>query len=211
MLPEHDPSQFLHQLIGDMTMKQVFDLAKSHKGMPVESIDKLLKHDNHMARVGAVSIMDFDARDAKVSNSRKEELYNLYINRHAYINTWDLVDRAAPYVVGGYLFDKPRDILYKLAKSDQPMERRSAITATYYFIRQNDLTDTFKIADLLAEDDNELVQKAVGGWIREAGKKDAAMLLDFLESHAAQMPRTMLTYAIEKLTSEQKSYYRSLH
>lgn len=193
-----------------MTMKQVFELAKLHRAMPIEEIKKLLEVDDHNARVGAVSIMDFEARDKKVEEKRKENLFNLYIKNHKYIDTWPLVDRAAPYVVGGYLYDKPRDILYKLAKSERPMERRSAITATYYFIRKNDLADTFKIASILAEDKNELVQKAVGGWIREAGKKDIKKLLEFLENHAAKMPRTMLTYAVEKLTPEQKAYYRSL-
>lgn len=201
---------FLSELKDDMSMGQVFDLAKRHQAMPIEEVERLLKTDRYLARVGAVSIMDFKARDKKVEEHVRKELFDLYIAGHDYINTWDLVDRAAPYVVGGYLFDKPRDVLYTLARSSKPMERRTAITATYFFIRQNDVADTFKIAGMLAEDNDALVQKAVGGWIREAGKRDAQMLIDFLESNAAKMPRTMLTYAIEKLTSEQKSYYRSL-
>lgn len=201
---------FLSELKDDMSMGQVFDLAKRHQDMPIEEVERLLKTDGHMARVGAVSIMDFKARDKKTAEHVRKELFDLYIAGHDYIDTWDLVDRAAPYVVGGYLFDKPRDVLYTLARSSKPMERRTAITATYFFIRQNDVADTFKIAGMLAEDNDTLVQKAVGGWIREAGKRDAQMLIDFLESNAAKMPRTMLTYAIEKLTPEQKSYYRSL-
>jgi 3-methyladenine DNA glycosylase AlkD len=112
--------------------------------------------------------------------------------------------------VGGYLSDKPRDILYKLARSKSPWERRSAITATYYFIRQGDLEDTFKIAELLVHDPHDLVQKAVGGWVREAGKKDTRKLLHFLDKYAATMPRTLLRYAIEHLDKEQRDHYLGL-
>ena len=94
------------------------------------------------------------------------------MNNHAYIDSWSMVDRAAPYVVGGYLWDKSREPLYELARSAQPMERRTAIVATYYFIRQHDLDDTFRISEILAHDTDDLVQKAVGGWVREAGKQD---------------------------------------
>lgn len=90
------------------------------------------------------------------------------------------------------------------------MERRTAITATYYFIRQNDIEDTFNIAALLATDKDELVQKAVGGWVREAGKRNPEKLLSFLQVHAANMPRTMLAYAVERLSPAQKQYFRNL-
>jgi 3-methyladenine DNA glycosylase AlkD len=113
-------------------------------------------------------------------------------------------------VVGGYLFDKPRKVLYKLARSKNMWERRTAITSTYYFIRQNDLDDTFKIAEILVDDKEDLVQKAVGGWVREAGKKDKKMLLAFLDQYAATMPRTTLRYAIEHLDKKQKDYYMKL-
>ena len=195
---------------GNAPMGKIFALAKSYVGTPLKEIKSLLKSPSHEARVGAVSIMDFEARDKKVSPERKKELYELYIKNHDYIDTWDLVDRAAPYVVGGYLSDKPRDILYTLARSHKPMERRTAIVATYYFIRQNDIEDTFKVAELLVTDKDDLVQKAVGGWLREAGKRDSKKLLSFLNTHAAKMPRTMLTYAIEKLPPAQKEYLRGL-
>ena len=117
---------------------------------------------------------------------------------------------SAPYVVGGYLFDKQRDILYQLARSISPWERRTAITSTYYFIRQGDIADTFNIAEILVHDPHDLVQKAVGGWIREAGKIDRQKLLDFLDQYAASMPRTMLRYAIEHLDQEQRAHYLGL-
>lgn len=193
-----------------LPMGRIFALAKSFTGMPMAEIETLLSDPRHEARVGAVSIMDFEARGRKTTEERRKDLYELYLRCHRFIDTWDLVDRAAPHVVGGYLWDKPRDALYALARSEQPMERRTAIVATYYFVRQGDLDDTFNLAGILAEDSDALVQKAVGGWVREAGKRDPARLTDFLDKHAARMPRTMLSYAVEKLPSEQKKHYRSL-
>ena len=151
--------------------------------------------------------MDFQARRPSTDNERRRELYELYVRRHDRIDTWDMVDRAAPYVVGGYLFDRSRAPLYTLARSSNWWERRTAIVATYYFIRQDDLDDTFAIADLLADDPEELVQKAVGGWVREAGKRDQERLLDYLDRHAATMPRTALRYAVEQLEPATRQHY----
>ena len=182
-------------------------LAKQHIEMPIVEIEKLLHSDYYEARMGSVSIMDFQARNKKTTATRKKELFELYIKCHNRINNWDLVDRSAPYVVGGYLFDKPRKILYKLAKSKNVWERRTAIVSTYYFIRQNDLSDTFKIAELLISDEHDLIQKAVGSWIREAGKYDKLALIEFLDSFASSMPSTMLRGAIEKLDKKEKAVY----
>jgi 3-methyladenine DNA glycosylase AlkD len=151
--------------------------------------------------------MDWQARSKKTPEARRKALFDLYIRRHDRINDWDLVDRSAPYVVGGYLSDKPREILFELARSPSQWERRTAIVSTYYFIRQGDTADTFKIAEILVNDEQDLVQKAVGGWVREAGKKDQPALLDFLERHAASMPRTTLRYAVEHLTADQKAHF----
>jgi 3-methyladenine DNA glycosylase AlkD len=157
-------------------MGEIFALAKEFIDMPLKEIEKLLESPVHEARVGAVSIMDWQARNKKTPESRRKELYNLYIRRHDRINSWDLVDRSAPYVVGGYLADKPRDILYKLARSKETWKRRTAIVSTYYFIRQGDVDDTFAIAEILVDDEHDLINKAVGGWIREAGKRDKSKL-----------------------------------
>src|SRR5688572_23778800 len=191
----------------DVSMGQIFALAKEMMDMPPKEIEKLLESPIHKIRAGAVSIMDWQARSKKTSEARRKELFDLYIRRHDRINDWDLVDRSAPYVVGGYLSDKPRDILYKLARSKSPWERRTAITATYYFIRQGDVEDTFRSAELLVHDPHDLVQKAVGGWVREAGKKDLQKLLAFLDKYAATMPRTILRYAIEHLEKDQREHY----
>lgn len=191
-------------------MRHIFALAKEFIGMPPTQIDALLAAPDHESRVGAVSIMDFQARRRSTPQSRRRELYELYIRRHHLIDTWDLVDRAAPYVVGGYLADKPRDPLYDLARSANWWERRTAIVATYFFIRQGDLDDAFAIGDILAHDPEDLVQKAVGGWIREAGKRDPARLFAFLDRHASTMPRTALRYAIEHLDPELRRHYLDL-
>jgi 3-methyladenine DNA glycosylase AlkD len=191
-------------------MGQIFTLAKEWMDMPAKEIEKLLESPIHKVRVGAVSIMDWQARSKKTSPERRKELFDLYINRHDRIDSWDLVDRSAPYVVGGYLADQARDILYRLARSESPWERRTAITATYYFIRQGDVDDTFRIAEILVHDPHDLVQKAVGGWVREAGKKDLSKLLAFLDKYAATMPRTILRYAVEHLEPGQKKRYMEL-
>jgi 3-methyladenine DNA glycosylase AlkD len=188
-------------------MGALFEVAKEFIQMPMPEIKILLQDEHYEARMGAVCIMDFQARAKKTTAEHKKALYELYLNNHRFINNWDMVDRAAPYVVGGYLFDKPRTILQKLAKSKDPNERRTAIVATWYFIRNKQTDDTFEIAEILVNDKNELVNKAVGSWIREAGKQNPKRLLKFLDDHAATMPRVTLRYAIEKLSKDQKAYY----
>lgn len=192
-------------------MGDIFALAKEFISMPINEIQILLNNKIHEVRVGAVSIMDFQARIKKIPENQKKALFDLYIRRHNSINNWDLVDRSAMYVVGGYLFDKDRNLLYELAKSNTIWERRTAIVATAYFIKQGDVADTFKIAEMLINDKEDLIHKAAGGWIRHAGStKYRAQLLAFLDKHAATMPRTMLRYAIEHLNDTQKKHYMDL-
>jgi len=191
-------------------MGQVFALAKEFIDMPPDEIEKLLESPIHEVRVGAVSIMDWLARSKKTSEERRKELFDLYIRRHDRINNWDLVDRSAPYVVGGYLADKPRKILHKLGRSKNMWERRTAIVSTGYFIRQGDVADTFKIAEILLKDDEDLIHKATGWMLRAAGGTDRQKLLSFLDKYSATMPRTALRYAIEHLDKEQRSHYLSM-
>jgi 3-methyladenine DNA glycosylase AlkD len=188
-------------------MGQVFALAGEFVDLPLDEIERLLESPVHEARVGALSVMDKQARKKRTPESRRQTLFDLYLRRHDRIDNWDLVDLAAPYVVGGYLFDKPRGVLYELARSENPWERRTAIVSTYYFIRQGDLADTFAIAEILAHDAHDLVQKAVGGWVREAGKRDPERLRAFLDEHAATMGRAALRYAVEQLDAAAKARY----
>ena len=191
-------------------MGQIFGLAKECMDMSPGEIERLLESPAHAVRVGAVSIMDFQARSKKVPAARKRELFELYLRRHDRIDTWDLVDRSAIWVVGEYLVDKPRDVLDRLAASDRPMERRTAILATFAFIRRGELDDAYRIAEALADDPEDAVHKAVGWMLREAGKRDAARQAAFLEAHAATMPRVMLRYAIEKLDKPTRDRYLAM-
>ena len=191
-------------------MGQVFALAKEFMALPLNEIEQLLESPIHEVRVGAVSIMDFQARSKKTLEARKKELFDLYIKRHDRINNWDLVDRSAPYVVGGYLFDKPRAILYKLARSKNTWERRTAIVSTAYFIRQGEVDDAFKIAEVLLTDDQDLIHKATGWMLRYAGDKDRQKLLSFLDQQASTMPRVALRYTIEHLDKKQRDHYLSM-
>lgn len=127
-------------------MGEVFALAKEFIDMEPTEIEILMESPIHEVRTGALSIMDKQARSKKTTILRRKELYDLYLRRHDRINNWDLVDLAAIHVIGAYLTDKPRDILYELALSPNVWERRTAIVSTAYFIRQKDMDDTFKIA-----------------------------------------------------------------
>jgi 3-methyladenine DNA glycosylase AlkD len=192
-------------------MGTLFKLAKESMDMMPSEIEKLLESNIHEVRAGAVSIMNNQARSRKTPERQRKELFDLYLRRHDRINNWDLVDLGAVYVVGLYLFDKPRKVLYKLALSKNMWERRTAIVSTGYFIKHSDVEDTFTIGELMINDQEDLINKAVGGWIRHAGRgKHRARLLSFLDKHAATMPRIALRYAVEHLNTKQKDYYMGL-
>jgi 3-methyladenine DNA glycosylase AlkD len=191
-------------------MGQVFALAKEFIDTPLDEVEKMLESPIHEMRVGAVSIMDFQARSKKTAPERRKELFELYIRRHDRINTWDLVDRSAPYVVGSYLVDKPRKILYKLARSKKMPERRTSIVSTLYFIGKGDVDDAFKLAETLLHDKEDLIHKANGWALRFAGDKDRGQLQRFLDKHAASMPRVTLRYATEHFDKKQRDHYLGL-
>ena len=199
------------EYIENIPKREIFSLAKKFQRTPVLEVVKLLKDKNHDHRLGAVSILDWKARNKKTSIEEKKDAYKAYVNNHKWIDDWGLVDRAAPYVVGGYLHDKDRNLLYDLAKSKNPMERRTAIVSTYFFIRKNEIEDTFNIAEILINDSDKYVQKAVGSWIREAGKRDENRLKAFLDKYADSMTRITLRYAIEKLERKTKDYYLAMN
>ncbi|MFZ1807794.1 MAG: DNA alkylation repair protein [Cyclobacteriaceae bacterium] len=195
---------------GGIPKREIFSLAKEFQFMRVPEVIKLIRNKNSDYRVGAVSILDWKARNRKTSTEERQEIYQAYIGNLKWIDDWGMVDRAAPYVVGGYLYDKDKKALYRLAKSKNPMERRTSIVSTYYFIRKNDIKDTFKIAEILVNDSEHFVQTAVGSWIREAGKRDNDKLLAFLDKYAASMPKVTLRYATEKLDRPTRKHYLSL-
>lgn len=168
-------------------MKEVFDTAKDWKDLDVELVPELLRSRFYEMRMVGVSILDFKARAKKITDADRRRLAETYLENHRYINIWDLVDRAAPRVVGWYLLDKSREPLFELARSDRPIERRTAITAAFWLIRQADLDDAVALSDLLLEDDSELVTKPVGTALREIGKIDERRLVDFLRANYSRM------------------------
>lgn len=197
------------QFLG-VRMGNLFKLVKKFADMPTAELEKLLESPIHEMRAGAISIMDKASRKKRLPDDRRQALFDLYVRRHDRINNWDLVDLGALHMIGMYLIDKRRDILYQWAASQNLWERRSAIVGTAYFIRQNDLDDTFKLAALLVADPHDLIHKAVGWMLRNAGDKDHKRLCEFLDLHAATMPRTMLRNAIEKFDISSRKHYMNL-
>lgn len=181
-------------------------IAKKYRDLPLLEIEKLLDSPIHEHRLCAVIIMTERAKRAK-DDSEKEDLYQLYLRRSDRINNWDIIDISCGHVVGGYLLDKPRDPLYKLVKSKVMWERRIAIISTSRFIADGQVDDTFELAEKLLRDDQDLIHKATGWMLREAGKRDELRLKDFLDQYAAVMPRTMLRYSLEKLHPADKAHY----
>lgn len=188
-------------------MGQLFSLAGEFRGMPINEIEKLLESKIHEVRAGGVSIMDKESRYSKTTPERRKEFYDLYMRRHDRINNWDLCDLGCLHMIGCHLFDKPREVLHKLARSKNIWERRTAILGTCYFIRQGEVDDTFKIGETLLKDKEDLIHKATGWMLRFAGSKDQKRLLALLDKHAATMPRTLLRSSIEGLSKKQKEHY----
>lgn len=182
-------------------------IAKKYKDLPLPEISLLLKNKTHECRLTAlfILVLQYKKADEKV----REKLAKFYLKHSKFINNWDLVDSSAPYILGPYLLNKNRAVLYSLARSKNLWEKRISIISTFAFIKQGQLSDTFKIAEILLQDPHDLIHKATGWALREAGKKSLAEEEKFLEKHARIMPRTMLRYAIEKFSPQKRSYYLS--
>jgi 3-methyladenine DNA glycosylase AlkD len=180
-------------------------LARRFKDASLEEIDALLRSPIHEARLLALILLVQAFRSGDQPERRK--IYALYLSRTRYINNWDLVDVSAAQIVGGWLATRSRAPLRKLARSSSVWERRIAIIATYFFIRQGEYTNTFTVADILLTDNHDLIHKAVGWMLREVGNRDGAAERHFLESRHARMPPTMLRYAIEKFPERERRKY----
>jgi 3-methyladenine DNA glycosylase AlkD len=169
-------------------------------------IKKLLQSPWHEYRLLALLILTYQF--PLVSKERQKQIYNFYLKNTDRINNWDLVDLSAYKITGPYLFAKPdKKILYKLVKSKNVWERRIAVLTTFYFIRQNEFKDSLRLTNLLLNDTHDLMHKAVGWMLREIGKREQKVLEQFLQKHYSKMPRTMLRYAIERLSEKKKKYY----
>ena len=191
-------------------MGTLFSVSKNYAGISTAELERLLDSPIHEVRAGALSIMNKEAMGKRVTVERRRELYDLYLRRHDRINNWDLVDVACRYVIGVYLENQPRDVLYELAHSSSLWERRTAIVSTWWFIRAGDLDDAYAIAEILLHDPEDLIHKATGWMLRYAGDQDRDRLRRFLDEHAATMPRTLLRYSIEKFPPELRKHYLAL-
>ncbi|MEO1239292.1 MAG: DNA alkylation repair protein [Pseudomonadota bacterium] len=179
-------------LILGLRIPKIFPIAKSHRDVPLAVVSALLDDPHYEVRMAAMTILDAKAR---LKSWDHKALYDLYLTKLDRIDNWDLVDRAAPFVIGEYLVDKDRRPLDDLAISDLPQGRRTAIVATAAFLKRGETEDTFRIAEALAEDRNAYVQKALGSWLREAGKRDPEALSVFLAAHAHTLPRSTIAAA----------------
>ncbi|KRA24154.1 hypothetical protein ASD65_06745 [Microbacterium sp. Root61] len=168
-------------------MGALFDLAKAHTAMPLDEVDLLLQSDCYEERMAGVSILDFKARRRGITPEERRALYDLWMRRLDYIDTWDFIDRSAPRVVGGYLLDHPRDVLFELARSENLWHRRAAITAAFWIIRSGDLDDPVALCELLAADPERFVQTSVGVALREIGRVDQERLEAFLDRRGAEL------------------------
>mgnify|MGYP003357665923 FL=1 len=186
-----------------VTVPNIRAIAKLHKDISIEEIRELLQSEWHEVRLCALIIMV--EKSKKKDEALRKELFNLYLSQTKRINNWDLVDLSCRFIIGEYLLDKSRDILYHLAQSPLLWDNRIAIVSTYAFIRKGQLEDTYALSDLMMQHPHDLMHKAIGWMLREAGKRNPERLYDYVMSHRADMPRTMLRYAIEKFSPKERT------
>lgn len=186
-----------------VTVPNIRAIAKLHKDISIEEIRELIQSEWHEVRLCALIIMV--EKSKKKDEALRKELFNLYLSQTKRINNWDLVDLSCRFIIGEYLLDKSRDILYQLAQSSLLWDNRIAIVSTYAFIRKGQLEDTYALSDLMMQHPHDLMHKAIGWMLREAGKRNPERLYDYVMSHRADMPRTMLRYAIEKFSPKERT------
>lgn len=180
-------------------------IAKKYRDLPAEEIEKLLENEWHETRLTAAMLMVY-----KVEKGAEEELETitkLYLKNIQAFNNWDLVDSSAHHILGRFLEDKERDLLYDLAQSNDLWKKRIAMITCFRFIRNQDFEDALNIAEILVNDEHDLIHKAVGWMLREIGNRDLETEESFLKEHYQTMPRTMLRYAIEKFDESLRLKY----
>lgn len=189
------------QFLG-VTVPQVRAVARRHRAAPLDVASQLLVSEWHEVRLCALFLLE--QRFSKADETQQREIVDLYLAHTSYINNWDLVDLSAWKILGTYLLSRPRTLLYRLGQSAQLWGARIAIVSTFAFIRQHQLDDTYALASLLMHHPHDLMHKAVGWMLREAGKRDVRRLYHYVETHRKEMPRTMLRYAIEHFSPEER-------
>lgn len=189
-----------------LTVPQVRSIAKQYKEIPLNQMDVLIRSDIHEIRLCALIILTLKFKSQKKRPEQKQ-IFDSYMKAviAGQVNNWDLVDVTAP-IIGAYLIDSkdPYLLLYKLAKSNSLWQRRVSMVFTFAFIRSGDIEPTFEMAEKLLHDKHDLIHKAVGWALREAGKLNGVALRDFLSAHSHEMPRTMLRYSIEKFPERER-------
>ena len=179
-------------------------LSLKYKDLSLNDIQTLLNSKIHEHRL--ISLFILIHKYKKANEKEKREIVDFYLKNTKNINNWDLVDLSAPNILGNFLADKSRAVLYKLAKGHL-WEKRIAVLATFAFIKNNDFKDSLRIAEILLKDKHDLIHKAVGWMLREIGKRNLKAEEKFLSRHCAAMPRTMLRYAIEKFDKRKREFY----
>lgn len=182
-------------------------VVKAHRDAGLADALALLDSDVHEERLVALLVM---VERYRRRPGDRDAVFDAYLASTGRVDNWDLVDASAPQIVGRHLLDRPRDPLYELARSGSMWERRIAVVATFAFIREGQLDDAFAICELLLADREDLIHKACGWMLREAGKRDERRMVAFLEKHVAAMPRTTFRYAIERLSPEQRARLMAL-
>jgi 3-methyladenine DNA glycosylase AlkD len=188
-------------------------ICKNHKHLIFSELQELLNNPIHEYRMAALFILVEQMKKAKAIGEAdvSQEIYEFYLDNVYNINNWDLVDCSARDIVGAYLFNKDRSILYDMARTDHLWTQRIAIVSTHYFINQKQFFDTLKISEILLSHKHDLIHKAVGWMLREAWKKGGNEQVEsFLEQNISRIPRTALRYAIEKMSDERKKYFMTL-
>jgi len=180
-------------------------IAKKFNTLSIDEAEKFLQSPYHEERLFALFVL-IDLFK-KGNEEDKKKIYELYLQNTNFINNWDLVDVSSGPIIGAYLFTRDRKPIYTLANSENLWERRIAIMSTFYFIAQNEFTDTLKIAEMLLNDKEDLIHKAVGWMLREIGKRNLELEESFLKKHFKNMPRTMWRYTIEKFPEEKRKSY----
>lgn len=188
-----------------ITVPQIRSVAKRHRDSMMEDIAALLRDPVHECRLLALLLLV--GRFERAEKRERKAIVDFYLDHKDCVNNWDLVDSSAHQILGAYLSDRDRSVLDRFANTDHLWTQRIAIVATYAFIRQGELQDTFRIADILLSHPHDLIHKAVGWMLREAGKRDTKALQTFLLPRYKRMPRTMLRYAIEKFPEALRQQY----
>jgi 3-methyladenine DNA glycosylase AlkD len=180
-------------------------IAKQYKDLLFQEVQELLKSKKHEERLIALFILIEQYR--KGGEEMKKKIYTFYLENSKRVNNWDLVDLSAGRIIGAYLLERNKNILFKLAKSKNLWERRMAIMSTFHFIKNGFYNTTLDISDILLNDKHDLIHKAVGWMLREIGNRDLSTEEIYLKKHYKNMPRTMLRYAIEKFPENKRQSY----